>query len=217
MSQENDLIPVDQKDLVVGQPLIYDIYDKFGQLLIRKGEIFSESRRRDLITEGWRQPPIESSHRPPAHPLPAPQARPTQAPLEKHSVVRQPLDQAKVLVVEDMKLSQKLLANILNQQRVFNIETADDGRSALKKFKAHRYDLVFLDIDMPVMDGLSALAEIKAIDPTTFTCFVSGSSTLANVLKAKELRVDAFIAKPINASRIEHVLKMYAKNCKKTR
>lgn len=207
-----DLIPVDQNDLILESPLPYDLYDRNSRLLMKKGEMLTQRKYRDLLKNSWRL-------RSPDTPTSAPStetfemARP--APTSTATCVRRPLAEAKVLIADDIKLSQKLLANMLNQQRLYNIETADDGSSAIKKFQARHFDLVFLDIDMPVMDGLGALAAIKAHNPSVFVCLVSGSSTLANVIKAQQLGVNGFLVKPINGLKIERILKTYTKDCAK--
>ena len=213
MSEPLDLVPVAEDELFLEQPLPYDLYDRNGLVLMKEGDILTLHKSRDLLKDSWR--PRGSQDPPKPEPPLGPSTETPRIwqtkPMSAAPCIRRPLTEAKVLIAEDMKLSQRLLVNMLNQQRIYNIETADDGSIALKKFCVRRFDLVFLDIDMPVMDGLSTLAAMKARNPCIFISLVSASSTSFNVLKAKELGVDGFLVKPISGLAIERILRMYTK------
>jgi len=85
----------------------------------------------------------------------------------------------------------------------------NDGRMAISHFFRYQPHIAFLDIDMPVIDGLAVLKQIKQWSPDTFVCMVSGNSTLINVKEAKDYGVDAFLVKPINALNLKRVLALY--------
>lgn len=71
----------------------------------------------------------------------------------------------KVMLVDDSLLVRGLLRRIIETDPVFKIiSTASDGATAIKDYQTFRPDIVVLDIEMPVMDGLTALSEILAID-----------------------------------------------------
>ena len=73
----------------------------------------------------------------------------------------------KVLVVDDSSFMRKSLTHILESDKSIGVvDTAADGEDAMRKVKQHSPDVVLLDIEMPVMDGLSALAHIMAECPT---------------------------------------------------
>ena len=215
MSERLDLIPVEKDELFLEQPLPYDLYDRNGLALMKEGDILTLHKSRDLLKDSWRSRGSQDPPRP--EPLLGPSTETPRIwqpkPMSAVPCIRRPLTEAKVLIAEDMKLSQKLLVNMLNHERIYKIETADDGNSAVNKFRARHFDLVFLDIDMPVMDGLSALAEMKAHKPCIFITLVSASATSENVLKGKEFGVNAFLVKPISGLSIERILKMYRKDC----
>jgi two-component system sensor histidine kinase/response regulator len=69
---------------------------------------------------------------------------------------------ARVLVVEDNDINQIVAQEMLREAGLF-VEIAEDGEAALQKVHANYYDLVFMDMQMPVMDGLTATREIRRL------------------------------------------------------
>jgi signal transduction histidine kinase/ActR/RegA family two-component response regulator len=66
----------------------------------------------------------------------------------------------KVLVVEDNKLNQKITCKILEKKNIFS-DIANNGKEALKMVKKNKYELILMDIHMPVMNGIEATKEIR--------------------------------------------------------
>ena len=66
----------------------------------------------------------------------------------------------KVLAVEDMKMNMMLIKKVLGKFGV-DLDTAENGREALNKMKTTEYDIVFMDCQMPEMDGFEATVEIR--------------------------------------------------------
>lgn len=75
-----------------------------------------------------------------------------------------PPKEAKFLVVDDMKLMRKIIRTILNQLGYTNVEEAENGKEALSKLRSGGFDFVLLDWNMPEMDGLETLKQIRADD-----------------------------------------------------
>jgi two-component system sensor histidine kinase/response regulator len=67
---------------------------------------------------------------------------------------------AKILLVEDNEVNQLVARKIL-ERAGFEVAVAGDGRQALERIRSENYDLVLMDIQMPVMDGLTATEEIR--------------------------------------------------------
>ncbi|TAE60915.1 MAG: response regulator [Bacteroidetes bacterium] len=67
-----------------------------------------------------------------------------------------------ILVVEDDELNLMIARHILGKGG-YEVETAGDGEEAVQKAGARRFDLILMDIEMPVMDGLEALSLIRQL------------------------------------------------------
>ncbi|MDD5094515.1 MAG: chemotaxis response regulator protein-glutamate methylesterase [Dehalococcoidia bacterium] len=104
----------------------------------------------------------------------------------------------KVLVVDDSSFMRKSLTHILQSDRSIEVvDTAADGKEAIWKVKQRSPDVVLLDIEMPVMDGLAALAHIMAECPTPVLMLSALNKRDAAVaIKALEYGAIDFIAKP---------------------
>ena len=108
------------------------------------------------------------------------------------------MSQKKVLIVDDSKLMRIIIKKILSSDDTFTvISEAGNGIEALAEIEKEVPDLIFLDIEMPEMDGVEALKEIRAKYSTKVIVVSSvaqmGSSRAAEV---NQLGVDAIIEKP---------------------
>ena len=108
------------------------------------------------------------------------------------------MSQKKVLIVDDSKLMRIIIKKILSSDDTFTvIGEAGNGIEALAEIEKEVPDLIFLDIEMPEMDGVEALKEIRANYSTKVIVVSSvaqmGSSRAAEV---NQLGVDAIIEKP---------------------
>ena len=117
---------------------------------------------------------------------------------------------AKALVVEDNIINQKLIVNILKGFGL-NVGVADDGLEALEKFKEDNFDIVFMDIQMPVMDGIEATKEIKKYEEENNKKHTPIVALTANALKGDRERLikeglDEYISKPIEMPELIYIL-----------
>lgn len=86
--------------------------------------------------------------------------------------VTMPKTLQKILIVDDSPISRRMLKSCFPKERGFEFHEAGDGQQGLDLYKELRPDLVTLDLTMPVMDGVTALAAIRAFDPlaTVIVC-----------------------------------------------
>src|SRR6201993_2009130 len=104
----------------------------------------------------------------------------------------------RVLVVDDSAFMRKVLESIFNaDEQLTVIGHAKDGREALALAESLKPDVITMDINMPVMDGLQATAEIMTTNPRPIVVVSSESRQgAASTLRALELGAIEFVAKP---------------------
>ncbi len=106
---------------------------------------------------------------------------------------------ARVLVVDDLEVNRDLLARRLTRLG-HHVESVNDGQQALDAVRAGAWDLVLLDVMMPVLDGIGALTALKA-DPATRhvpVIMISANTELESVVKCIELGADDYLPKPFD-------------------
>lgn len=111
----------------------------------------------------------------------------------------------KILVVEDNELNLKLMKDVLEAQG-YEVDTASDGREGLNKAENNDYDLILLDIQMPVVSGYDFL---KVYDKKTPVVVVSACAMENEVNKAKELGCVDYVSKPVQIMDFLNTVKKY--------
>jgi len=108
---------------------------------------------------------------------------------------------ANILVVDDDRLTGWAIGKGLAEQDLpFRVATT--GAEARAAFRSDRYDLVFLDLNLPDADGISLLGEIREISPKTRVVIVTGDATDANREAARKAGADRFVEKPFDLALI---------------
>ncbi|HHO42520.1 MAG TPA: response regulator [Epsilonproteobacteria bacterium] len=120
---------------------------------------------------------------------------------------------AKVLVVEDNIINQKLMSRILGEYGL-EIEIANNGLEAFEKRRNSEFDLILMDIQMPVMDGVEATHEILEYEEDYEVPHVPIVALTANALKGDRERflnegMDEYIAKPIETTELLYILNKF--------
>lgn len=114
-----------------------------------------------------------------------------------------------ILLADDSFAGRQLLTRILGRLSPMRLHEARDGDSAIEAFQLLRPRITLLDIDMPAMDGLAVLEEIRKIEPDAYVIIVSAHSRLETVRRALDLGVGGFVVKPYSMRRIEDALLRY--------
>ena len=106
---------------------------------------------------------------------------------------------ASVIVIDDDEGIRTSLANILSS-RGYVVDTAQDGREALMKYKEHDYDLALIDIILPGIKGTKLLKETPKGSPDMLKVIVTGFPDLWNAIDSVNEGADAYVTKPFEVS-----------------
>jgi len=120
---------------------------------------------------------------------------------------------AKILVTEDNIINQKLIKRILEEHGI-DVDLANNGLEAFEKRKSNNYDLLFMDIQMPVMDGIEATHEILDYEEDEELPHVPIVALTANALKGDRERfmaegMDEYLTKPIETAELLYILNKF--------
>jgi two-component system chemotaxis response regulator CheY len=109
---------------------------------------------------------------------------------------------ARVLVVDDAAFMRKMLSDALASGGHEVVGEASNGTQAVQQYQALHPELTTLDITMPEKDGLEALKEIIAIDPSARVVMCSALGQESKVLESIKLGAKDFVVKPFQAARV---------------
>ena len=101
---------------------------------------------------------------------------------------------ANILTVDDDEKIRDLLCTIL-RRKGHHVHTADHGQKGIDVFRRERPQVTILDFEMPDIDGLEVLRQIRAIDPHAPVIMLTGVATEAREKQARELGAVGFLAK----------------------
>jgi len=113
----------------------------------------------------------------------------------------------KILVVDDERGIRDLLTFVL-KARGFDVCTACNGVEGLEMAKKEQFEMIFLDVHMPLMNGLEMLRQIKELRPQQFVVVFSSASDPGCDLQksATALGADHYILKPFNLDEIFRIV-----------
>jgi CheY-like chemotaxis protein len=121
----------------------------------------------------------------------------------------------KVLIVDDSLVTRKMVARAFEKAN-FIVDTAENGVEGVKKMKASIYDIAFMDIDMPVMNGFEATKALRQWEDTqrpgarqpicALTAAYVDDFERSELMKFKEAGLDVMESKPCNIPRLFKVV-----------
>jgi PAS domain S-box-containing protein len=117
----------------------------------------------------------------------------------------------RVLLVEDNAVNRKVATRLLERSG-FEVQVAEDGRDGLERFREGGWDVVLMDMQMPVMDGISATQGIRAFEAEHGLARTPVVAVTAHTLDddreaAREAGMDAFVSKPIQADELVRTIR----------
>ena len=115
--------------------------------------------------------------------------------------------QLEILVVEDQAFSSKLLIGLL--ERICKTYPAFNAKTALDIYLLHAPDIVFLDVEMPDINGHDLAATISKLDDEAYIVMVTANNYIEDVARAKENGAKGFVAKPYSKQKILENVEKY--------
>ncbi|MFC4635780.1 ATP-binding protein [Dokdonia ponticola] len=117
-----------------------------------------------------------------------------------------------VLVVEDNKINQKVIERLLSKLHI-TCDIATNGKEGVALFKKNTYDLILMDINMPIMGGIEAAKKIKSLKKyatqTTPIIAITAAETAYDENLASENSLDELLGKPIDFETLKEIIKRY--------
>lgn len=114
-----------------------------------------------------------------------------------------------VLVVDDSPIARKMLIRALPTNWDIEITQATGGAEALAAYRAGKVEVMFLDLTMPEVDGYQVLETLRREDMNCLVIVVSADIQPEAVDRVLGMGAIAFIKKPVDATKIEAVLRQY--------
>lgn len=120
-----------------------------------------------------------------------------------------------ILIAEDNVVNQKVLVRVLKNLGIHNVDIVGDGKEAVDACAQKSYTLVFMDMQMPAMNGLEATKVIKSQKTSLATKVVFCTAHTSDNFREQvyEVGADGFISKPYNVSKIELCLREHIGIC----
>ncbi|MBC7413361.1 MAG: chemotaxis response regulator CheY [Herminiimonas sp.] len=114
----------------------------------------------------------------------------------------------KFLIVDDFSTMRRIVRNLLKELGYSNVDEAEDGSMALAKLRAEKFDFVISDWNMPVMDGLTMLQNIRADANLAKlpVLMVTAEAKKENIIAAAQAGANGYVVKPFTAATLDEKL-----------
>lgn len=125
-------------------------------------------------------------------------------------------ERARILVVDDEESIRKVLKTVLEEEG-YVVNTAENGKEAIRKSNVKFYNLALIDIRLPDMDGTKLLTAMKETTPKMVKIIVTGYPTLQNAVEAVNRGADAYVLKPFKMENVLNTIKEQLKKQQETK
>ena len=116
-------------------------------------------------------------------------------------------NQVKILIAEDNQLNQLLIKAILDKESI-QYELAENGEQVLEKLNSAHFDLILMDIQMPIMDGVSATIEIRnKLHSRIPIIALTANASVSDEMKYKEVGMNDHLSKPFKSEDLFNKIK----------
>jgi len=113
---------------------------------------------------------------------------------------------AKVLIVDDSITVREIMKRQLSDMGILETEYAKTGTEALEMYRSFQPDLVFLDINMPEMNGVEVLSQLMEIDPKANVVMLSSLGTKEKISESLEKGAKNFLMKPVADDNLKRIV-----------
>ena len=113
---------------------------------------------------------------------------------------------ASILIIDDERIVRDSLFHWFEEEG-YNVDTAEDAETALKKFTKDKYDLLLVDMKMPGMSGLDLLVKIKEIDKDCIFILITAFASVSSAIKALKDGAYDYVTKPVDPDELNHLVK----------
>lgn len=113
-----------------------------------------------------------------------------------------------MLVVDDFPTMRRIVRSLLKELGFTNVEEAEDGQDALNKLRTGKFEFVVSDWNMPNLDGLDMLKQIRADDNLKHlpVLMVTAEAKKENIIAAAQAGANGYVVKPFTAAILEEKL-----------
>ena len=108
---------------------------------------------------------------------------------------------ASILVIDDDESMRNVLVMTL-ESKGYSVDTAKDGREAIRKSNSNFYNLALVDLRLPDMDGIELLTAMKETIPRMMRIIVTGYPSLENAIEAVNKGADGYVLKPLKTEEL---------------
>ena len=116
----------------------------------------------------------------------------------------------RILVVDDVPINQLVSLKMIAKTGAHVIDCAENGLEAIEKWQHGDYDLIFMDVQMPVMDGLEATRTIRNLEQTTggrvHICAMTANAMKEDVTICRQAGMDSYISKPVREKDLYRII-----------
>ncbi|GAB4130287.1 MAG: hypothetical protein Fur0015_04130 [Ignavibacteriales bacterium] len=139
-------------------------------------------------------------------------------PTPAEEVIKKPSDELKILFAEDYKHSQIIVTRLLKKNGFENVVVVENGEEALKLAKKDQFDLILMDMQMPIMNGFEATSQIRLMPNYKETPIIALTAFAMKGDKEKCIEAGAtdYIPKPIDSKEFIEKVKYYVNSMKKS-
>ncbi len=111
-----------------------------------------------------------------------------------------------ILVIDDEEIVRDMLTKVLEEEG-YSVDTAQDGKSAIKICEKQHFDAALIDINLPDINGTDLLGKLKAIRPKMVRIIITGHPSIENAVKAVNEKSDGYILKPFDIPQLLETIK----------